>query len=123
MDNETKSNGYIPQSPNCNMWGDCKKHINESTELFRKLNEAIGATKETVPQIVSALHDLNISVKDLKDNLVGPATGRKQVPLTSHLIIVFSLALALILVKLDTGHSLSVGGPSGLTITHENTTR
>lgn len=55
-------------------------------------------------------------LKNLNDNLVGPATGRKQVSLTAHIVTIAILGSALLVLFLDKSqHSLRIS-TSGIEI-------
>lgn len=65
-----------------------------------------------IPKAVDALQDLKVIISDLKDDLVGPATGKRQVPISVFTCTmgVFGLFIVILLLK-DFTKSAKISAP------------
>lgn len=78
--------------------------------------EQIGEIHNTIAEIaehsmhLQSLDNIASTLSRLEDTLVGPATGRRQIPLVSHLITILILgAFALVLLLEHSTKSVEVG--------------
>lgn len=52
-------------------------------------------------EYLKSLPEAVTELRDLKENLVGPATGRRQVPLSAHIMMMVFFGIALLVVLID----------------------
>ncbi len=88
------------------------------TDNDRLLREILGMMHQQSKNLehLPKLNDIAETLAEIKDNLIEPATGRKQIPLASHLLTIAILgAIILLVVMRDTNKSLNIG-PAGISI-------
>lgn len=84
-----------------NNYGRCAflEHVDEvkrTAEFVTKIHDDIKTLNKHAEHLKS-LQEISLTLRVLNQSLVGPATGRRQVPLATHLFTVAILGLALMM--------------------------
>ena len=101
----------------CPIGDEWAEHREDSIDAMRKVTEMHGTITVMAGHTshLSKLDSIANTLERLEDSLVGPATGKKQVSLVSHLITIFMLGAVILVVLLkgsDKEVSVGLGGIS-----------
>lgn len=106
----------------CPIFRDWPTHHQEARRMATRVNEMHGMVK-VIADSAESLSNLGLiasGIRDLNMNLIGPATGKKQVSLISHLFIVAVLGTIIFLLLMkDQNKKVSIG-PNGISIEELN---
>lgn len=101
----------------CPVGADWSLHRKEATRAMKQIDDltnTVGSIGRDTGHL-SKLDEIVTALKQLSDHLVGPATGRKQVPISVCLLVCAVLGVSLMLVILDkTQKTVRIGGPGGI---------
>lgn len=92
------------------------------TQTDRKIDAMIGSIREVSANTahLSKLDAIASGIEMLNQNLVGPATGRRQIPLVSHLLTIAILgAIMIALLVKNTDKDVTIS-PTGISISDHN---
>ena len=95
---------------------DVLKAISQVDEIHTEVKRM-----STHSEHLSKLDVIADSLKSMEKNLVGPATGRKQIPLGSHLLIVLILGAMLLVVLIEKSSKSISLTPKGIIISENST--
>ena len=104
---------------------DWTAHKAESIRAFKQVNmihEVIIEMKEDTSHLskLDVLTTIAGTLKDLNDNLVGPATSENKISLKAHLVTLAIMGIVIITLVLGkTEKTINLGGASGLSIQGE----
>lgn len=94
---------------------EVRRIVAENDRLLREVLAMMHQQAKNLEHLPK-LNDIATTLHDIKEQLIEPATGRKQIPMLSHLITVAVLGAIILVVFLkDSGKSFSLG-PNGIQI-------
>lgn len=102
----------------CGVGQQWEAHRREIDIIARRVDKTYQALREVSMDTNSTaklLADVSAVLKNIKDDLVGPATGRKQVPIWSHMLTVFFLGIIALVILIERSQKVIHFGATPLT--------
>jgi len=95
-------------------WATHRKEAAKAMQQVDGLTVAVAKLSEDT-RFLRKIDDVVTAIERLSDHLIGPATGRKQVPISVCLLVCAVLGVSLMLVILDkTQKTVRIGGTGGI---------
>ena len=110
------------QCPIALEWSRHRQETQVAMQQVNTIHSAIANVAQDTKHLskLDDLADIKTSMSTLSQNLVGPATGRKQVSLSAHLLMIVVFATIILIVLIDRSSKTVEITPSGIKIRSES---